>query len=93
MPDDDGAAASQVDAPSENRAARTERAELRHSSSRTSRYPGTTSRCRSTANHDADIRRRAQAAEALGWLPKPYTMPSLVRLVRKALSDLHAANR
>jgi DNA-binding NarL/FixJ family response regulator len=46
-----------------------------------------------TANHDADIRRRAQAAEALGWLPKPYTMPSLVRLVRKALSDLHAANR
>jgi len=46
-----------------------------------------------TANYDADIRRRAQAAEPLGWLAKPYTMSSLVTLVRKALSDLHAASQ
>jgi two-component system, response regulator PdtaR len=41
-----------------------------------------------TAHSDDDVRRRAAAAEPLGWLPKPYTMASLVALVRHAVSDL-----
>jgi DNA-binding NarL/FixJ family response regulator len=42
-----------------------------------------------TAHHTADTRRRAEPAKPVGWLPKPYTMPSLIEVVRKAL---HEAN-
>ena len=38
-----------------------------------------------TAHVDAQARRRAEAARPLGWLQKPYTMASLVRMVRRAL--------
>jgi DNA-binding NarL/FixJ family response regulator len=41
-----------------------------------------------TAHHDLHARRRAKPAAPLGWLPKPYTMPSLVELVRQALRQL-----
>jgi two-component system, response regulator PdtaR len=38
-----------------------------------------------TAHVDAQARRRAEAANPLGWLQKPYTMASLVGMVRRAL--------
>jgi len=41
-----------------------------------------------TAHHDEHARRRAAPAEPLGWLPKPYTMTSLIDLVRSALAAL-----
>lgn len=37
-----------------------------------------------TAHSDAYARSRAEPAQPLGWLQKPYSMPSLVRLVREA---------
>jgi len=44
-----------------------------------------------TAHHDEHARRRAAAAAPLGWLHKPYTMESLVGLVRYALEELDKA--
>jgi DNA-binding NarL/FixJ family response regulator len=41
-----------------------------------------------TAHHDAEARARAQAANPLAWLPKPYSMPSLIDVVRRALRSL-----
>jgi DNA-binding NarL/FixJ family response regulator len=41
-----------------------------------------------TAHHDEHARRRAAPAAPLGWLHKPYTMASLVDLVRSALAEL-----
>ena len=41
-----------------------------------------------TAHHDSEVRRRAAAAEPLGWLQKPYTMPAMVTALRHALADL-----
>ena len=41
-----------------------------------------------TAHHDEHARRRAAPAVPLGWLAKPYTMASLVDLVRSALDEL-----
>jgi two-component system, response regulator PdtaR len=41
-----------------------------------------------TAHHDERARTRAAAACPLGWLPKPYTMRSLVAVLRKAVRDL-----
>jgi DNA-binding NarL/FixJ family response regulator len=41
-----------------------------------------------TAHHDEHARGRAAPAAPLGWLPKPYTMTSLVDLVRSALAEL-----
>ena len=38
-----------------------------------------------TAHSDAHARSRAEPAQPLGWLQKPYSMPSLVRLVRDVL--------
>ena len=38
-----------------------------------------------TAHSDAYARSRAEPAQPLGWLQKPYSMPSLVRLVRDAM--------
>ena len=38
-----------------------------------------------TAHSDAHARTRAEPAQPLGWLQKPYSMPSLVRLVRDAV--------
>jgi CheY-like chemotaxis protein len=43
-----------------------------------------------TAHHDPEVRRRAQAAEPLGWLPKPYSMPAMLEAVRQGLADLEA---
>ena len=39
-----------------------------------------------TAHDDPDTRARAEPCAPLGWLAKPYAMPSLVALVRDALS-------
>jgi DNA-binding NarL/FixJ family response regulator len=41
-----------------------------------------------TAHSDAQVRRRAEPASPLGWLQKPYTMASLVEMVRRALKEL-----
>ncbi len=41
-----------------------------------------------TAHCDAEIRRRAAPAKPLGWLQKPYSMSSLVAVVRGALDRL-----
>jgi len=41
-----------------------------------------------TAHHDEQARQRAAPATPLGWLHKPYTMASLVGMVRTALQEL-----
>jgi len=46
-----------------------------------------------TAHHDEQSRRRAAPAVPLGWLPKPYTMASLVGMVRSALRELETEKR
>jgi two-component system, response regulator PdtaR len=38
-----------------------------------------------TAHSDGETRKRGNAAAPLGWLPKPYTMTSLLDMVRSAL--------
>jgi two-component system, response regulator PdtaR len=43
-----------------------------------------------TAHYDNDARHRAAAADPLGWLQKPYTMSSLVAMVRQAVSNLRS---
>src|SRR5262249_61514439 len=45
-----------------------------------------------TAHHDEQARRRAAPAIPLGWLHKPYTMASLVALVRTATEGLAKPN-
>lgn len=39
-----------------------------------------------TAHDDQQTRARAEPFAPLGWLAKPYTMPSLIYMVRKAIS-------
>ena len=46
-----------------------------------------------TAHHDEQSRRRAAPAGPLGWLRKPYTMVSLVGMVRTALAELDKSRR
>lgn len=41
-----------------------------------------------TAHHDDRARARAEPAQPLGWLPKPYAMECLVELTRRALETL-----
>jgi DNA-binding NarL/FixJ family response regulator len=41
-----------------------------------------------TAYNDAGTRARAQAANPLGWLRKPYTMEAAVAAVKAALAQL-----
>ncbi len=41
-----------------------------------------------TAYHDPATRGRAAPAAPLGWLPKPYTMLSLVETIQRALTEL-----
>jgi two-component system, response regulator PdtaR len=41
-----------------------------------------------SANSDAATRNRAEAANPLGWLSKPYQPEALVRAVTKAISEL-----
>jgi DNA-binding NarL/FixJ family response regulator len=41
-----------------------------------------------TAHSDPDTSRRAEPAQPLGWLQKPYTMTSLVEEVQSALDEL-----
>ena len=41
-----------------------------------------------TAHYDVETRRRAEPAQPLGWLYKPYTTSSLVTAVRAALDRL-----
>jgi two-component system, response regulator PdtaR len=41
-----------------------------------------------TAYHDPATRGRAEPAAPLAWLPKPYTMLSLVGTIRRALAEL-----
>jgi two-component system, response regulator PdtaR len=38
--------------------------------------------------HDAHTRGRAKPYAPLGWLPKPYTMASLVAVVAEAVAQL-----
>ncbi|HLH12333.1 MAG TPA: response regulator [Methylovirgula sp.] len=45
-----------------------------------------------TAHHDAEIRARAQAAQPLAWVPKPYSMASLIEVIRGALRNLRHEN-
>ena len=42
-----------------------------------------------TAHADEAVRARAAAAAPRGWLQKPYTMPLLIELVRRALAPPH----
>ena len=46
-----------------------------------------------TAHQDEQARKRAAPAAPLGWLQKPYTMTSLVGMVRQALNELDKAER
>jgi DNA-binding NarL/FixJ family response regulator len=41
-----------------------------------------------SAHSDLYARKRAEPAQPLGWLQKPYTMAQLVASVKRALSDL-----
>ncbi len=41
-----------------------------------------------TAHHTAEARARAEPAQPLAWVPKPYTMPALIDAVRSAFRDL-----
>jgi DNA-binding response OmpR family regulator len=45
-----------------------------------------------TAHDTPDTRVRALSAKPLAWLPKPYTMLSLVDIVRRVLRDLKDNN-
>lgn len=46
-----------------------------------------------SAHQNPDARSRASSANPLAWLPKPYTMTSLVETVRQALLDLRRGPR
>jgi DNA-binding NarL/FixJ family response regulator len=46
-----------------------------------------------TAYSTPDVRRRAQSAAPLGWLPKPYTPLALVEAVRSAVAAARAEAR
>jgi DNA-binding NarL/FixJ family response regulator len=46
-----------------------------------------------TAHNEEAIRRRAQPAKPLGWLPKPYTMDALCSLVRRSLDAIRNDDR
>jgi DNA-binding NarL/FixJ family response regulator len=49
-------------------------------------YRSTGIRCIfTTAYGEPDVRERAQAADPLGWLPKPYQLDALIRLIRDAV--------
>lgn len=41
-----------------------------------------------TAHHTPETRKRAEPSKPLAWLAKPYTMPSLIEVVRKSINDL-----
>lgn len=43
-----------------------------------------------TAHQTPETRQRAQPANPLGWVPKPYSMPSLVEAVRQAIRNLRS---
>jgi DNA-binding NarL/FixJ family response regulator len=45
-----------------------------------------------TAHHDAFTLQRAQPANPLAWVPKPYSVGSLVEIVRAALMDILRAD-
>ena len=42
-----------------------------------------------TAHADEAVRARAAAASPRGWLQKPYTMPMLIEVVRRAFAQTH----
>ncbi|MBO0756476.1 MAG: response regulator [Bradyrhizobiaceae bacterium] len=44
-----------------------------------------------TAHYDSDVRARAAPAHPLGWMQKPYSMPSLIARIREALQNLDKA--
>jgi DNA-binding response OmpR family regulator len=41
-----------------------------------------------TAHQDAEARGRAKPANPLAWIPKPYSMATLIEVLRNALRDL-----
>jgi DNA-binding NarL/FixJ family response regulator len=45
-----------------------------------------------TAHDDQRTRARAEPFEPLGWLAKPYTMASLIALIRQAIAALSASS-
>ena len=45
-----------------------------------------------TAHGDAETRKRAEMAQPLDWLQKPYSMISLIESVRKSLITLNKKN-
>ena len=46
-----------------------------------------------TAHANAEAQARAEPAKPRGWLQKPYSMPSLVALVRQVVDDLDQSDR
>ena len=46
-----------------------------------------------SAHHTAEARERARAASPLAWVPKPFTMSSLLEVVRRVLRDLQSGAR
>lgn len=43
-----------------------------------------------TAHQTADAHARAEPAQPLAWVPKPYTMRTLVEVVRQAVRELYS---
>jgi two-component system, response regulator PdtaR len=43
-----------------------------------------------TAHQNSETRQRAHAANPLGWVPKPYSMASLIEAVREAVRNLRS---
>ena len=43
-----------------------------------------------TAHQNPETRRRADPANPLGWVPKPYSMASLIEVVREAVRNLRS---
>ncbi|WP_280177795.1 response regulator [Mesorhizobium sp. NFR06] len=41
-----------------------------------------------TAHGDQDVRLKAEPARPLGWLQKPYSIPTLIQAVRSAFQEL-----
>lgn len=41
-----------------------------------------------TAHNDGEVIGRAGPARPLGWLQKPYTMPSLIEAIRRGLTEV-----
>ena len=43
-----------------------------------------------TALQDVETRNRAQPASPLGWIPKPYSVKSVIAMIEAARGELHS---